>query len=348
MRIHVGSDHAGFEVKNQLAERLRGSGHEVVDHGPFSYDEDDDYPVFCLRAAEAVAHDDESLGVVLGGSGNGEQISANKVRGIRAALAWTDDTARLARRAQRRESDLGGRTDASVERHRAVCRDLPRDAVLRRRQACSADRDAHPVRGDRGASSSRRRSCWLSSAIVASSGLETSRARSAPDTPTWDRRSTWSSRRAGTLPRLVMLETLLGPSTLLRDAVRRLLSLREGRASALARPRTGCAGCVGAVVRRDLSRPVRIPGVGTSEHVRRPDPARRVRALPAHAVRAHRRHHGGAGWATVTYGLDQFFVGALSSSRSRRWSCSGRPGRRPGWGSSRSSAARCSSTCVIG
>jgi ribose 5-phosphate isomerase B len=97
MRIHLGSDHAGFEVKNQVAEQLRESGHEVVDHGPFTYDEEDDYPVFCLRAAEAVAHDDGSLGVVLGGSGNGEQISANKVQGIRAALAWTDDTARLAR-----------------------------------------------------------------------------------------------------------------------------------------------------------------------------------------------------------------------------------------------------------
>jgi ribose 5-phosphate isomerase B len=97
MRIHVASDHAGYEVKNQVAEELRGSGHEVVDHGPFRYDEDDDYPVFCLRAAEAVAHDDESLGVVLGGSGNGEQISANKVRGVRAALVWTDETAQLAR-----------------------------------------------------------------------------------------------------------------------------------------------------------------------------------------------------------------------------------------------------------
>jgi ribose 5-phosphate isomerase B len=97
MRIHVGSDHAGFEVKNELVEHLRGSGHEVVDHGPFRYEEDDDYPVFCLRAAEAVAHDHESMGVVLGGSGNGEQISANKVRGVRAALAWTDETARLAR-----------------------------------------------------------------------------------------------------------------------------------------------------------------------------------------------------------------------------------------------------------
>ena len=97
MRIHLGSDHAGFEVKNQLAEQLRQSGHEVVDHGPFRHDEDDDYPVFCLRAAEAVAREDDSLGVVLGGSGNGEQMSANKVRGIRAALAWTTETARLAR-----------------------------------------------------------------------------------------------------------------------------------------------------------------------------------------------------------------------------------------------------------
>jgi ribose 5-phosphate isomerase B len=97
MRIHVGSDHAGFEAKNELAAVLRGAGHEVVDHGPFEYVEDDDFPVFCLRAADAVARDEQSLGVVLGGSGNGEQISANKVRGIRAALAWTEDTARLAR-----------------------------------------------------------------------------------------------------------------------------------------------------------------------------------------------------------------------------------------------------------
>jgi ribose 5-phosphate isomerase B len=97
MRVHLGSDHAGFEVKNRLAEALRDSGREVVDHGPFSYDEEDDYPVYCLRAAEAVAGDDESLGVVVGGSGNGEQMAANKVRGVRAALAWNDETARLGR-----------------------------------------------------------------------------------------------------------------------------------------------------------------------------------------------------------------------------------------------------------
>lgn len=97
MRVHLGSDHAGFEVKNRLAEVLRGHGHEVVDHGAFTYHESDDYPVFCLRAAEAVSRDDGSLGLVIGGSGNGEQMAANKVRGVRAALAWNDETARLAR-----------------------------------------------------------------------------------------------------------------------------------------------------------------------------------------------------------------------------------------------------------
>jgi ribose 5-phosphate isomerase B len=93
----MGSDHAGFEVKNRLSEALRASGVEVVDHGPHVYDALDDYPPFCIRTAEAVAMDEGSLGVVLGGSGNGEQIAANKVAGIRAALAWSVETARLAR-----------------------------------------------------------------------------------------------------------------------------------------------------------------------------------------------------------------------------------------------------------
>ncbi|AYY12165.1 ribose-5-phosphate isomerase [Actinobacteria bacterium YIM 96077] len=97
MRVHVGADHAAFDTKNQVVEALRQAGHEVVDHGAFVYDAEDDYPVFCLRAAEAVAADPDSRGVVLGGSGNGELIAANKVRGVRAALAWSDETARLAR-----------------------------------------------------------------------------------------------------------------------------------------------------------------------------------------------------------------------------------------------------------
>ncbi|MDQ1689131.1 MAG: ribose 5-phosphate isomerase [Frankiaceae bacterium] len=76
---------------------LREQGHEPVDHGAHEYDALDDYPAFCIAAAEAVAAEPGSLGIVLGGSGNGEQIVANKVRGIRAALAFSVDTARLAR-----------------------------------------------------------------------------------------------------------------------------------------------------------------------------------------------------------------------------------------------------------
>ncbi|HEY3338320.1 MAG TPA: ribose-5-phosphate isomerase [Propionicimonas sp.] len=101
MRVHLGSDHAGWELKTRLVEWLVANGHEAVDHGPGRPMADDDYPVYCLRAAAGVAADAdagiEALGVVIGGSGNGEQISANKVRGIRAALAWSTETARLAR-----------------------------------------------------------------------------------------------------------------------------------------------------------------------------------------------------------------------------------------------------------
>lgn len=97
MRIHIGGDHAAFELHHVLVEHLQQQGHDVVDHGPFEYDDQDDYPVYVLRAAEAVAADPGSLGVVLGGSGNGEQMAANKVTGIRAALAYDPELARLAR-----------------------------------------------------------------------------------------------------------------------------------------------------------------------------------------------------------------------------------------------------------
>ena len=97
MRIHIGSDHAGLELKSQLIEHLVGNGHDVTDHGPYEYDAVDDYPDFCIPAAEAVAKDLASLGIVLGGSGNGEQMAANKVSGIRAALAWSVETAKLAK-----------------------------------------------------------------------------------------------------------------------------------------------------------------------------------------------------------------------------------------------------------
>jgi ribose 5-phosphate isomerase B len=97
MRVHLGTDHAGLDLKQHLMDHLRSQGLEPVDHGAFVYDALDDYPVFCLRAAAAVVADPGSLGVVIGGSGNGEQIAANKVKGARAALVWNDDTAVLAR-----------------------------------------------------------------------------------------------------------------------------------------------------------------------------------------------------------------------------------------------------------
>ena len=97
MRIHIGSDHAGLELKAELIKHLSSNGHDVTDHGPHEYDALDDYPDFCIPAAEAVAKDPSALGIVLGGSGNGEQIAANKVKGIRAALAWSVETAKLAK-----------------------------------------------------------------------------------------------------------------------------------------------------------------------------------------------------------------------------------------------------------
>ena len=97
MRIHIGSDHAGLDFKNRIIEHLKAQGHQVTDHGPHSFDPLDDYPIFCIPAAEAVAKDPGSFGIVLGGSGNGEQMAANKVKGIRAALVWSLETAKLAR-----------------------------------------------------------------------------------------------------------------------------------------------------------------------------------------------------------------------------------------------------------
>lgn len=101
MRVHIATDHAGMELSSYLVTVLSQKGYEMVDHGPQEYDAQDDYPAFCLRAAEAVVAEravgQDSLGIVLGGSGNGEQIAANKVRGVRAALAWNLVTAELAR-----------------------------------------------------------------------------------------------------------------------------------------------------------------------------------------------------------------------------------------------------------
>lgn len=97
MRVYLGADHAGFEAKNYVKEQLTAKGHEVIDCGAHVYDAADDYPAFCIETASRVVNDPGSLGVVFGGSGNGEQIAANKVKGARCALAWNEEIAKLAR-----------------------------------------------------------------------------------------------------------------------------------------------------------------------------------------------------------------------------------------------------------
>jgi ribose 5-phosphate isomerase B len=116
MRVHIGTDHAGFDLKRYLIEALTEDGHEVIDHGPYEYDPEDDYPVYCIPAAEAVAADPGSLCIVIGGSGNGEQIAANKVKGVRAALAHSPETAKLGR--QHNDANvvsIGGRMHSEEE-----------------------------------------------------------------------------------------------------------------------------------------------------------------------------------------------------------------------------------------
>ncbi len=120
MRLHIGSDHAGLELKNVLLAHLVNNGHDVTDHGPYQYDALDDYPDFCIPAAQAVAKDATSLGIVIGGSGNGEQIAANKVQGIRAVLAWSIETAKLGKEHNNANVvSVGGRMH-SIEECKAI------------------------------------------------------------------------------------------------------------------------------------------------------------------------------------------------------------------------------------
>lgn len=115
MRVHIATDHAAFELKNYLVEQLNRAGHDVVDHGAETYDALDDYPNLIIPCAQAVA-EEEGIGIVLGGSGNGEQIAANKVTGIRAALAYSSEVARLAREHNNANIiSLGGRMQSLEE-----------------------------------------------------------------------------------------------------------------------------------------------------------------------------------------------------------------------------------------
>lgn len=134
MRVHIGGDHAAYEMQRGLVEWLAEQGHEVVDHGPAQYDEQDNYPVYVLRAAEGVAADPGSLGIVLGGSGNGEQMAANKVKGIRAALCYSTELAQLAREHNNAQIiSLGGRfhTQEQAQAMVKVFLETPYAAVAR-------------------------------------------------------------------------------------------------------------------------------------------------------------------------------------------------------------------------
>ena len=121
MRVYLGSDHAGYDLKRHLAEWLTAQGHTVSDCGPPAYDAEDDYPPYVMLAASRTAGDPGSLGVVIGGSGNGEAIAANKLPGVRAALAWSEETARLGR--EHNDANvisLGARTSTADEATRFV------------------------------------------------------------------------------------------------------------------------------------------------------------------------------------------------------------------------------------
>ena len=146
MRVFVGTDHAGLEFKEHLKKALADAGHEPVDCGAFEYDAQDDYPPFCFEVGERTVAEPGSLGVVIGGSGNGEQIAANKVPGVRAALVWNTSHRAAGPAAQRRERRLDRRA-AALRRggHRAGPR-VPEDAVQRRRAARPPDRPGQRLR----------------------------------------------------------------------------------------------------------------------------------------------------------------------------------------------------------
>ena len=116
MRLHIAADHAGYDLKQHLVQLLTTAGHDVIDHGAHQLDPLDDYPAFCISTGEAVVAEPGSLGIVIGGSGNGEQIAANKVTGVRAVLAWSLETARLGR--QHNDANViavGGRMHSQEE-----------------------------------------------------------------------------------------------------------------------------------------------------------------------------------------------------------------------------------------
>jgi ribose 5-phosphate isomerase B len=121
MRVFLGTDHAGLELKAHLLQALADAGYEPVDCGAYEYDAQDDYPAYCFAVGERVVTEPGTLGVVIGGSGNGEQMAANKVPGVRAALVWNTEIAELAR--QHNDANvvsIGGRQHTVEEATRLV------------------------------------------------------------------------------------------------------------------------------------------------------------------------------------------------------------------------------------
>ena len=149
MRIYLGSDHAGLETKNAVIQHLRAAGHETIDCGAHVYDALDDYPAFCIETARRVVADEGSLGIVLGGSGNGEQIAANKVQGCAMCLGVERRDCATGPRAQQRSADRARRSHALP---RGVPRDrgrVPRRGVVGRGAPPAPHRHHVRLRGER-------------------------------------------------------------------------------------------------------------------------------------------------------------------------------------------------------
>ena len=146
MRVFIGTDHAGLEFKEHLKQSLTDAGHEPVDCGAFEYDAQDDYPPFCFEVGERTVTEPGSLGVVIGGSGNGEQIAANKVPGVRAALVWNTATAQLARQHNDANVVAIGARQHSPEEATELVLEFLRTPVQRGRAARPSDRPDRRLR----------------------------------------------------------------------------------------------------------------------------------------------------------------------------------------------------------
>ena len=123
MKIHLATDHAGLELKDKIKQHLTESGHDVIDHGAYEYDALDDYPDFIFPCAKAVAKDSKSRGIILGGSGQGEAMAANRIKGVRAAVFYNGPKEIIELSRQHNNANilsLGARFMSEEEIHRII------------------------------------------------------------------------------------------------------------------------------------------------------------------------------------------------------------------------------------